>query len=206
MYALHPQSHIQNPILIKYKGGGGIGGKKFYGPKGARPRYHPSTLTRTERPRFIRSYYQLWGMLKLKPAQWQSRLESMTLKRLFELHEMTKIWQSIGREEVRPAPRWPNPKPNYVPDIDKGRSKERVTLEKKIWQHIENTYRSIHNAEPDAPWAYTLEEGVDGFVVIWDHWQPELKDIVLGQRPVEMYTRPDFVRQYLWDDTSDEEV
>ena len=130
----------------------------------------------------------------------------MTLKRLFELHEMTKLWQSIGREEVRPPPRWPNPKPNYVPDIDKGRSKERVALEKRIWQHIENIYRPIHNAEPDAPWAYALEEGADGFVVIWDHWQGCLKQIVIGLRPVDPCTRPDFVKQYLWDDTSDEEV
>lgn len=205
VYVRRPSSSISNTVLIKFEGGG-FDGEKIYGPLGDRRRWHPPTLTRTERPRFIRSYYQLWGMMKLGPAQWQSRLDSMTLKRLFELHEMTKLWQSIGREEVRPAPRCPNPKPNYVPDIDKGRSKERVALEQGIWQHIEHIYRPIHNAEPDAPWVYDLEEGAFGFVVIWDHWQPCLKELVLSLRPVDPCTRPEFAKQYLWDDTSDEEV
>ena len=124
----------------------------------------------------------------------------MTLKRLFELHEMTRLSQSIGREEVRP------PKPKYLHEIDIGPSKERMALQKRIWQHIENIYRPIHNAEPDSPEAYALEEGAFGFVVIWDHWQGCLKQIVIGLRPVDPCTRPDFVKQYLWDDTSDEEA
>lgn len=200
-----PQSSTPNTVLIKFEGGG-FDGEKIYGPLGARKRYHPPNLTRTERPRFIRAYYQLWGMMKLDPAKWLSRLESITLKRLYELHEMTHLWQSIGREEVRPA--HPHPcSSNYISSINKQQSKECVALEKRIWQHIEHIYQRIHNGDPEFVWGtYELNEGAYGFLVIWDHWQGCLEQVVLGLRPVGPCTQPDFVKQYIWDDTSDEEV
>ena len=207
------QSSITDTVLIKFEGGA-FGGEKIYGPRGARKRCHPPNLTRTERPRFIRAYYQLWGMMKLDPAKWQSRFESMTLKRLYELCEMTHLQQSIGREEViRAHP--PPCSPSYL-SLLKERSKERVALEKRIWQHIEHLYQRVHEGEPESIWGikqpeslwgtYELEEGAYGFLVIWDHWQGCLKQVVLGLRPVGQCTEPDFVKQYIWDDTSDEEV
>ena len=50
---------------------------------------HPPTLTRTERPRFILSYYTLWSLMKLDAPEWESRLEYLTSQQLYYLHEMT---------------------------------------------------------------------------------------------------------------------
>lgn len=78
--------------------------EEYYGP-GARQ--HPPNLTQTERPRFIRSYYQLWGMLKINEAEWQTRLESMKLKEHCHLYEMSQLPGSFGGgEEMLPPPRY----------------------------------------------------------------------------------------------------
>ncbi len=170
--------------------------QKYYGP-GARR--HPPSLTQAERLRFTRYYYQLWGIMQLDPAKWQSRLESMTLKQLYLLHEISKLWQSIGREEVGPVHRAPHLVFYYI-------SNTRVALKERIWQQLEHIYRRIHNRGPELVCAYDLEEGAYGFVVMWDHWQGALKQVVCGLPPVDPCTRPAFVKQYLWGDSSDEEL
>ena len=145
--------------------------------------------------------------MKLHPAKWQSRLESMTLKKLYHLYEISKLWQSIGREEVRPAPRFPYAGPHYIRTINKERSKERMALTKRTWQHIEHVYQRIHNRDPEFFWTvYDSCEGAFGFVALWDHWQPSLKQVVCGLQPVDPCTRPAFVKQYLWGDSSDEDL
>lgn len=46
---------------------------------------------------------------------------------------------------------------------------------------------------------FSKDEDFLHFIVIWDHWQPSLKQIVCS-------ARPSFEKQYLWDDSSDEDV
>lgn len=133
---------------------------------------HPPNVTNSERLRFIRAYYQLWGMMNLEPAQWASRLESMKLKQLYYLCEMSKLTQSIGNEEKLPAPE--------ARPIGRGRSKKRNSLEAKIWDHIESIYQRTYREKSDYPWIYAKHEGSLWFVVIWDHWQGSLKQIVCG--------------------------
>ena len=202
-----PQCSIPNTTLISSEATGVPTEilEKYYGP-GARR--HPPSLTRTERLRFTRSYYQLWGLMKLDPAKWQSRFESMTLKKLYEVHEISKIWQSIGREEVRPAHRFPDARPGSFSAINTARSKERVALSEKIWQYIEQIFQRFYNREADTVWMPDdLYEGTHGFIVMWDHWQPSQKFLLCGRRRIDPSTpRPPFEKQYIWEDSSDEEV
>lgn len=106
---------------------------------------HPSYLTRTERPRFIRSYYQLWGLMKVNLAEWRSRLQYMMLKQLLHLREMSRLPDSIERgEEMAPPPRHPDAEPDSHFAIDDQWSKERNALSKMILEQTEKTYRDIH--------------------------------------------------------------
>lgn len=174
----------------------GHSAKKYYG-EGARR--HPKTLTSTERPRFIRSYYQLWSMMTIDAEEWQPRLDTMSLKQLYYLCEMSKLTQSIGREEIVPAPQFPNADPDLAIAINSGRSKKRIALDERIWGHITRVYQRVYHREAEWPWIFTKEEGYLWFIVIWDHWQPSLKSIVCS-------SRQSFEQMHLWDDTSDDDI
>ncbi len=41
--------------------------------------------------------------MEMNPAEWQSRLEAVSLKQLILLYEMSKLTQSIGSEEGHPC-------------------------------------------------------------------------------------------------------
>lgn len=142
--------------------------------------------------------------MTLDPTKWQSRLETMTLKQLYQLHEISKLTQSIGREEVVPAPQFPDAEPNSIHANNRG--KEHEALSERIWQHIEHIYQRIHNRDAELVWVHSLYEGSYGFIVMWDHWQPSLREVVCGRRSIDSSPRPSFEKQYLWDDSSDEEV
>ena len=158
-------------------------------------RKHPPHLTWSERRRFTRTYYQLWGLMRLSATEWQLRLENMRLKQLYLLREMCRLTQSIGREEVVPPPEYPNAAPGSINAINSGRSQERIALSEMIWEQIERT-QSIHDQPAEYPWALTKHEGYLWFIVMWDHWQSSLEDIICVPRSG---------KQYLWDDSSDEE-
>ncbi len=166
---------------------------------------HPHSLTRTERRRFIRSYYLLWDLMKLDPAGWPSRLEPLTLKQLYQVYEMSILTQSIGREEVVPAPRNPDAELYSPRAINEGRSEKRITLGDSIWQHLESTYQRIHQRDAEHVSAYSLYQGSMGFIVMWDHWQACLMEIVCLRRPNKPSLRPAFEKRYIWDDSSDED-
>lgn len=148
-------------------------------------------------------------MLKMNEAELQTRLESMKLKELCHLYEMSQLPGSFGGgEEVLPPPRYsiknPNPQNRYhlYPTV----SEKRVKLERMILEHLKETYRRTHEGEQmDGIWAYSQEDGFDGFMVIWDHWQVNLKEVVC-----KVYSRnPHLNKGYnweLWDDSSDEDV
>ena len=204
-----PLSDIPNTALInpEAKGVATEVMEKCYGP-GARK--HPPNLTRRERRRFTRSYYQLWGLMKMDPDKWQSRLESMILKQLYEVYEISHIWQSIGREEVRPYRVFAYAQPGSVSAINQQRSKERVDLGERIWQYIEQIFQRFYHKEADNFWVVDVPyEGAHGFLVMWDHWQPSQKFFLCGgQQTVPPTKRPSFEeqKQYLWEDSSDDEL
>ena len=147
-------------------------------------------------------------MMKLNDVKnWQKKLDSMRLKDLYHLCEMSKLTQSIGGgEEVIPPlnPILANVKPGSYRAINFGRSKERETLGEMIWKHLQLTSRSIHGEDACYPWIHTKHEGYRDSIVIWDHWQIELKECVYIHRkkdpPIVIFDWE------LWDESSNEEV
>ncbi len=62
--------------------------------------------------------------MKLDASEWEPRLEQMTSKQLYCLHEMTNLTQSIGKEEVVPPPLFPDEARDSVHYINNGRSEK----------------------------------------------------------------------------------
>lgn len=123
--------------------------------------------------------------MEVDPAEWQSRLEAVSLKQLILLYEMSNLIQSIGSVEGQPND--PNLELNTQSHhwASFRRSDTRVELGQRIRKHMENTYRRIHNEEFEDPWALAKEDGFLMFVVLWDHWQPPFEDLVY-RRPFEL--------------------
>ena len=144
----------------------------------------------------------------MDPGKWQSRIESMILKQLYEVYEISKLRQSIGREEVRPAHQFTDARPGSLRAINRERSRERVALGEKIWQYIEQTFQRFYHreAENDFWGVDDLYEGTPGYIVMWDHWQPTQKFILCGRQRQPSTPRPSFEKQYFWEDSSEEEV
>lgn len=167
---------------------------------GVGAREHPPTMTPTERTRFVQNYYMLWGLMNLNPSEWKVRLEAMTSQELYYLHEMTKLTQSIGKEEIVPPPLFTDQPPNSIHAINSGRSEKRIAVEETVWQQVERSSQRIFGEEAVHPEVYTKYEGFMWFVVIWDHWQPSLKDAVLHTSRSAKRRSPEFVKRYLWND------
>lgn len=142
------------------------------------------------------------------PSKWLSKLESMTLKQLYRLHEMTRLTQSIGQgEEPIPPPMFSDQPPDSVHFINTGQSKERLALSDTVWQQIQHISQRIFHQDAQDPSVYAKHEGFMWFVVLWDHWQESLKDLVCHQSTTSAALKPSaaFEKQYLWDDSSDDE-
>lgn len=171
-------------------------------------RRHPPYLTSKERPRFVRLYYQIWGLMKLNADQQQSRLQSMSLKQLYRLHEMSRLPQNVGGDEARSPDTWPNAPPETAHlYFNWSQSKVRSDLMQRIREHLEERYQSAHKCGADSPEVYAKEEGYYPFIVIWDHWKPSLKlEVCNGKRRSDDGTRLVYRNEDLWEETSDEDA
>ncbi|KAI4143565.1 MAG: hypothetical protein L6R39_004517 [Caloplaca ligustica] len=177
--------------------------EECYG-RGARK--HPPYLTPRKRSRFIRLYYRLWGLMKMLIEKQHSKLQNFTLKQLYRLHEMSKLPQSIGHEEVRSPHQWPSAAPKSFAAINWSRSQERADLEKRIRDHLDERYERYHGCKSDHPEIFAKEECSWPFIVIWDHWKPSLKDAVCGgQQLLADNSSWEYKREDLWDESSDED-
>lgn len=165
---------------------------------------HPPTLTRTERTRFIRTYYSLWSLMILEPSEWDSRLQTMTSQELYYLHEMTKLTQSIGRDETVPPPSSQREPPDSDHPLDFNRSENRIALERKTWQQIESISLRFFERDAHDTSNFAKHEGFLWFVNIWDHWQPALKDLVCHQSRSPVKPSDAVIQRYLWNDSLDE--
>jgi hypothetical protein len=138
-------------------------------------------------------------------SKWLSMLESMTLKQLYRLFEMTHLRQSIGQgEETNPTPWFADEHSDSVHSI---RSKERGAINAQVWKRIQNiSARVFHDDAPHCG-SYSKHTGFGGFIVMWDPWQDYFKDRICHEstRPAELEPSPAFEKQYLWDDSSDDE-
>ncbi|KAL8883920.1 MAG: hypothetical protein Q9192_006968 [Flavoplaca navasiana] len=177
-------TQFESDIVSKVRTGG-LRAEEYYGPG---VDGHPPYLTRTERRRFIRSYYQLWGLLKLDNLQQrQSRLQSISLKQLLYLCEMSWLPNGMG--------------PGEDVDSESGaatyqqRAQARQALSKWILEHTESMYRRIHGHDMPLIWVIAMVEGYGDFLVMWDHWQNSLKEVVCGRRTKE----PPYKMEMHWD-------
>ncbi|KAL1967196.1 hypothetical protein VTN77DRAFT_3487 [Rasamsonia byssochlamydoides] len=162
-----------------------IGGKSYYPPSGL----HPPCLTPTERPRFIGSYYQLWGLMRLDPASRRQRLDSMTLKQLYRVYEMALLQQTIGDETIPAAAQ---------------QERERGDLAGEIWNHIQCTYQRIHKREASFVGIYGLEEGFSVHYILFDHAQELVKEVVCGKLAGAPKPNP-VPEESVWTPPSDDE-
>ncbi|KAJ5587658.1 uncharacterized protein N7459_003423 [Penicillium hispanicum] len=176
---------------------------KFYG---AGARRHPPRLTGTERRRFIRSYYQTWGLLRSDSAGVQRILESTTLKQLYQLYEMCELLQNIGRDEVLPSLQNTGAAPTSGVMLTLQRPKARKTVQSQIWKRLQHVSKRVRNEHAEDVTLYAKEDGFLFFVVIWDHWQPTLKEMVCGRQLTDPSPDVELEKTYLWDDSSDEEA
>ena len=92
--------------------------------------------------------------MTIDPTKWESRMDTMTLKRLYCLCELTRLTQSIGNEEQRSPHTFPNANPKSWNAVNDSRSPKREQMEKRVWNYIERKSRSIHGEDPDYPWIY----------------------------------------------------
>ena len=143
--------------------------------------------------------------MKLDSAEWAPRLESMTSQQLYHLREMTKLTQSIGHEEDIPPPPFPNESPDSFHAINPGQSDKRIALEDKVRERIQYISQRFFQRDATDASVYAKHEGFLFFVVVWDHWQPSLKDLVCHLSRSAIRPNPEEVRRYLWDDSFDKE-
>ncbi|MCJ1403189.1 hypothetical protein MMC11_006412, partial [Xylographa trunciseda] len=134
----------------------GLSPQEFYGP-GARK--HPPTLTPTERPRFICSYYALWSLMTVDRSTWEPRLQAMTSQELYYVQEMTKLTQRIGREEIPPSLRFPHD-PSYPFDFhDHDQEQKRIDLRSSIWEQIQRNSWRFFKSEAQGASIFAMHEG-----------------------------------------------
>ena len=154
----------------------------------------PPYLIRTERPRFIRSYYHFWGLLAIDNLeQQQSRLQSMSLKQLLYLCEISWLPDGMGPGE------------GIDPESESAIYQTREAFSKLILEYTESTYRRIHGQDMELIWVIAMDEGYSDFLVMWDHWQSSLKEVVCGRRTKE----PPYKKEFhwdLWEDSPNEEI
>ena len=173
---------------------------------GAGALQHPPYLTRTERPRFIRSYYQYWGLLTINnTTEWHSRLQSTSLKQLIRLCEISWL-----PDDIRPGEgaasfrRDQDDGPDSKTALTDQRSQASEELSKMVSEQTERMYRRLHGQDMGLIWAYAIGEGYMNFLVMWDHWQSSLKEVVCARRMKEPPYKKVFHWE-LWEDSSDEE-
>ncbi|KAI4276430.1 MAG: hypothetical protein LQ337_002480 [Flavoplaca oasis] len=153
----------------------GLRAAEYYGPG---VDSHPPYLTRTERPRFIRSYYRLWGLLSIENIERrQARLQSLSLKQLLYLCEISWLPHGMGPGEYL------NPETEAM--VLQQRIQAREKLSQWILQHTESTYQRIHGQDMELIWVIAMDEGYGDFLVMWDHWHNSLKEVVCGRRAKE---------------------
>lgn len=185
------KSHILGPAFDT---------EKIYG----RRKGHPPTMTRTERLRFIRTYYQLWSLLSLCSQQQRQRMDQITsLKQLYLLREMCMLPHCLGDEAA-------NTNIPFQPAALAALAtypRKREDLRRALTKRLDNVFRAGRDGKAaEKVEGYAIEDGYLSFVVIWDHWQENLKVLICGLKPAPLGHRAsELEREELWSYETDEE-
>lgn len=140
--------------------------------------------------------------MTLDRSEGGSRLQAMTSQKLYHLGEMSKLTQSIGREEAVPPPMYPDEPPDSVHSINSGQSDKRIALEGRIREQSQRNSRRFFGRNAHDPSRYAKHDGFSWFVVMWNHWQPSLKRMICHHSATSV--SPSVMEQHLWNDGSDE--
>jgi hypothetical protein len=165
-------------------------------------------LTATERRRFIRTYYQLWSLIRQDENQWPSGIASLSIKQVYLVREMCWIPLPVGDD--MPTARMEERFPKFA---QYGREGRRARLGAALFKAIE-AYVERKNSWfcDEDPWLIrpeTRSEGYAGFHLLWDHGKPALKQYALGRATGQVVQLPreeaEYERRELWAESSDEE-
>lgn len=72
-----------------------------------------------------------------------------------------------------------------------------------MWDRIHEIHCEAWGQEADTLDLYAMEDGYMGYVVLWDHWQEDLQQIICRWKPTELGKQATLDRTHLW--ISDEE-
>lgn len=167
--------------------------------------HHPPYLTPTERPRFIRAYYRLWGILELEGSAWYERYAQWTAWQLNRTCEMVLLRDFVGEEHDAVSDLSGPLGHRRVPD-------RRQKLHYEMQEFHVKTFHCIYGEARQpvvfAPLGCGKDMGRYGFIVIWDHYQNYFKlNMLLG---LTAETIPQEYKEFLREDfaegSSDEEA
>ena len=136
----------------------------------------------------------------MNPSDQQSRIESLTLRQLYQLHEMCSLPQIIGGEEKVTYCHPPDEHCLWLYDTCPKPSPDRGDLREKIWNYVNLCSQREHGREAYPLDMFAVEDGCYPFIAIWDHWQPTLKIQVIG------YSAGHWGKEELWDESSNDEA
>jgi hypothetical protein len=187
-------------------------------------------MTRTERRRFIRTYYQLWALILLPEHQWPEAITPLTIKQVYLLREMCFIPLAIGPDPPSPLTEntstWyrSDGKPLKLPLFDTYSSEGRrgqlgSLLQDRLTEHSKRMSTLGNKWEvDDYPWLIHEEshlEGFAGFHLIWDHGKDSVKHYCLARPSLKQlkqqgYAEPteeelEYEQQHQWVESSEEE-
>ena len=183
---------------------------------GLGPLLHSPSLTRTERSRFTRSYYQLWGIMQLGEfAELEPTLQSMTIKQLLHLQGIASPHGlTLGDESIPGSQR-------KSFDIDSVLSLEdpifRISLLELMEAEIDRRIYGYNNMDllfedmdpqyenTDMIKAYAFGDGYYDFLIIWDNYQAPIKQVVRRTRAVKPSSEKGWDME-VWEESSDEDV
>lgn len=139
------------------------------------------------------------------PSKWSSKLESMTLKQLYRLHEMTTLIDQ--GEELIPPSMLPDKDHYPVDSTFSDRFQVRIDLNAEVGYRIQPVSWRVFNQTARQPWSYSKSKTFGRFLVFWDHWQETFKEMVCCRPTIDAEQKPSpaVEKQYLWDDSSDDE-
>ncbi|KAH8424664.1 uncharacterized protein LDX57_002408 [Aspergillus melleus] len=145
-------------------------------------------LTRTERVRYIRGVYQLWGLALLGPEPRQQRVQSMKLKDLLIVRDL-----ALGN-----VVHIPDPTVQAMGDGDPMAALEVICAD--LYPRLEQLVSDYYD-EYLSSWNWPYSEGLRGSITIWDSYYGNYKDMLLDDSRGRRCPAPELV----WYDTSDEE-
>jgi hypothetical protein len=144
--------------------------------------------------------------MTLNPSEWQARLETISIKQLLHLYEMSMFPKSIGEEEtLTPSRSYFPEEPDSWINVPSGTSPKRSRLETEIDNRITKVYWDVHaKSNPTVSWSDF--SGFRWWISIWDHFQENLRVIVCGVRiGYPSFSPGRLAKPELWDESSDEE-